>query len=309
LVGVAEQVAQVNIGVSGIGQNGTGETIGGQFYAAGGGAGNIGVSSTVPGLSSSGDWAGRFQGDVEITNDLWANGNLYPSDANLKENVTPMSGALAMIIQLEPSFYNYDTVDFEFLTLPSGPQAGLIAQDAALVIPGIVKHTVFPAQYDSNGTMINPASPYAGIDYARIVPYLIGAIQEQNDRIDLLEAQLATCCPLDGDVVPTLPEQGSGHGGVKAQVTSSVAAGQLRIQPNPMIDRTTITYNLESAGQVRLIVSTTSGKQLRVLEESQREAGSFTYEWNTTELASGVYNVMLLVDGAPLVQKAVKIER
>jgi hypothetical protein len=56
-------------------------------------------------------------------------------------------------------------------------------------------------------------------------------------------------------------------------------------------------------------VSTSAGKQLRVLEEEQRSAGTFTYEWDTTDLASGVYHVMLLVDGAPMVQKAVKIER
>jgi hypothetical protein len=37
--------------------------------------------------------------------------------------------------------------------------------------------------------------------------------------------------------------------------------------------------------------------------------GTFTYEWNTSDLASGVYNVMLLVDGAPMVQRAVKIEQ
>ena len=60
---------------------------------------------------------------------------------------------------------------------------------------------------------------------------------------------------------------------------------------------------------MRLIVSTAAGKQLSVLEEGMRDSGRYTYEWNTVSMTSGVYNVMLLVDGAPMVQKAIKIVR
>ncbi|MCC6541426.1 MAG: hypothetical protein IT225_04330, partial [Flavobacteriales bacterium] len=59
------------------------------------------------------------------------------------------------------------------------------------------------------------------------------------------------------------------------------------------------------------------GKELRVLQEAILEAGSYQYEWNTADLAPGVYYVTLLLDGQPVVKtslsrlsgKAVKVGR
>ncbi|WP_343390404.1 hypothetical protein [Candidatus Amarobacter glycogenicus] len=39
------------------------------------------------------------------------------------------------------------------------------------------------------------------------------------------------------------------------------------------------------------------------------ESGSYQYEWNTADLAAGIYYVTLLLDGQPVVKKAVKVNR
>ncbi|MBK7753003.1 MAG: hypothetical protein IPI41_10520 [Flavobacteriales bacterium] len=70
-----------------------------------------------------------------------------------------------------------------------------------------------------------------------------------------------------------------------------------------------IGYNLPKAGMVSLQVSDASGKSLFNLFEGQQMEGTQRYDWNTSFLAPGVYHVTLLVDGAPLVKKAVKVAR
>ena len=51
------------------------------------------------------------------------------------------------------------------------------------------------------------------------------------------------------------------------------------------------------------------GKELGVLHEATLEQGEYQYEWNTAALAPGMYYVTLLVDGKPVVKKAVKVAR
>jgi hypothetical protein len=63
------------------------------------------------------------------------------------------------------------------------------------------------------------------------------------------------------------------------------------------------------AGKVSLQVSTSDGKPMGTLREEQAEAGAFTYEWNTSRLASGTYFCTLMVDGAVVVKRAVKVAR
>ncbi|MBK9289956.1 MAG: T9SS type A sorting domain-containing protein, partial [Flavobacteriales bacterium] len=60
-------------------------------------------------------------------------------------------------------------------------------------------------------------------------------------------------------------------------------------------------------GRVRLEVTDNTGRVIEVLEEATRSTGSFTYEWNTQQLAAGTYFCTLYVNDEPLVKKAVKL--
>jgi hypothetical protein len=84
-------------------------------------------------------------------------------------------------------------------------------------------------------------------------------------------------------------------------------SNELKIQPNPFNDRTTIYYELEGRGRVQLMVNSSDGKSLRVLHEAQVDQGTYQFDWNTSDLAPGIYYITLLVDGQPAVKKAVKV--
>ncbi|MCB9163704.1 MAG: hypothetical protein H6592_04575 [Flavobacteriales bacterium] len=84
---------------------------------------------------------------------------------------------------------------------------------------------------------------------------------------------------------------------------------KLRIQPNPFNERTTVFYTLDRGGRTQLLANSSDGRDLRVLQEANLEAGSYQFEWNTAALAPGMYYVTLLLDGQPVVKRAVKVDR
>lgn len=84
---------------------------------------------------------------------------------------------------------------------------------------------------------------------------------------------------------------------------------RLLVVPNPVADLTTLEYYVPQAGKVSLQVSTSDGKPLATLREEQAEPGAYSYAWNTTKLAAGTYLCTYLLDGAVVVQRAVKVAR
>lgn len=69
--------------------------------------------------------------------------------------------------------------------------------------------------------------------------------------------------------------------------------------PNPFNAITTIRYDLPVASHVRLIVYDLSGREITLLEDGWRQAGSHSYSWNTQttgnpDLSSGLYVVRLI---------------
>lgn len=114
-----------------------------------------------------------------------------------------------------------------------------------------------------------------------------------------MEEALAVCCarqPLPG-LMPN--DEGPSEG---------KAERLLRIDPNPFTDRTIIRYTLERGGRMLLLVNSSDGKQLRVLQEGVQEAGEYQQEWHTSHLAPGIYYITLMLDGEPLVKRVVKVQ-
>jgi hypothetical protein len=82
------------------------------------------------------------------------------------------------------------------------------------------------------------------VNYEGIIPYLVGAIQEQNSRIDQLQAQLAQCCST-GATDSRSMQQGVGS-------SSTGLETDLRIIPNPVAANTQLRYTVGTPGRVRL---------------------------------------------------------
>ncbi len=97
------------------------------------------------------------------------------SDYRLKENIQPMTGALAKVSELKPCTYKWkvDGSDGE----------GFIAHELAEVVPQCVSGEKDAVDADGN-------PQYQGIDTSFLVATLTAAIQEQQAIIDSLKARL-----------------------------------------------------------------------------------------------------------------------
>lgn len=298
-------------GVHGYGANGSTASYGVYGQAITGGSnGAFSIYGTSPGNGAT-DWSGYFAGRVQIQGDLWHGTTQIWSDAGLKTEVEELDNADERLAALTPRTYRYTSVAQERMVLPGGEQLGFVAQEVEQVLPELVSSTVIPAQLDSLGNEVYPELQIKGVNYVGLIPLLVAGYQEQRTTIADLQEQmaglqqaLASCCT-----------QGMGGGDQRMQLHEGDAKSllgderALLIQPNPFSTATTVRYTLEKSGRMQLLANSSDGKELRVLQEGAMEPGQYSYEWHTASLAPGVYYVTLLLDGEPLVKKAVKLER
>ncbi len=123
------------------------------------------------------------------------------SDYRLKENIAPMTGALAKVAQLKPVTYKWK-VDGE-------EGQGFIAHELQEVVPDCVtgakdatqeqEYEVTPAVKDEEGNITTPAvmgtrtvPVYQGIDTSFLVATLTAAIQELKAVVDAQATRIAT---------------------------------------------------------------------------------------------------------------------
>ena len=101
------------------------------------------------------------------------------SDRRLKENITPTSYGLSDLMKIP-------VTDFNFITSPAFRTPGFIAQDL---------YKVYPFAVTTNGDEgVDPISADATmgwqVDYSRITPLLVSAIQELKAIIDTQAARI-----------------------------------------------------------------------------------------------------------------------
>lgn len=230
-------------------------------------------------------------------------GTWISSDENLKENVTDLSNALGVIDQLSPKSYDYLVEEYPQLGLPTGQQYGFMAQDLEQAIPEAVKDITFQATLDSAGQVLYPALSTKIVNTDAVIPFLVAAIKEQQQQIAAMQAQLDQCCATNPGLAP------EGNGTKKhAPATGELQEQRLLVVPNPVAELTTLEYYVPTAGRVVLQVATLDGKSMVTLREEMAEAGAYSYTWNTGKLAAGTYFCTYLLDGAVVVQRAVKVK-
>lgn len=121
-----------------------------------------------------------INGGALINDSLSVTGNIYASqdviafsssDARLKNNQTLITGSLQKILTLDPVEFNWsDTQD-----VYSGRDIGLLAQQVKDIAPEIVTER-------SDG--------YLAMKYEKMVPLLVGAIQDQQKIINEMRAEI-----------------------------------------------------------------------------------------------------------------------
>jgi hypothetical protein len=118
---------------------------------------------------------------LQVNSQIWAtNATIATSDARLKENIAPISNALATVNKIQAvafgfkqgTQYNFDTAR----------QTGFIAQDLQTALE----------QTDYKDSIVKECGQYLGVAYEKLVPVLVAAIQEQQQIINDLKARIET---------------------------------------------------------------------------------------------------------------------
>lgn len=141
-------------------------------------------------------------GDVEVNGNISYTGNLtQTSDINLKENIKPISSGLDVILELEPLSYNYKWSNNGVgMTLSKNLHYGLIAQDVEEILPALVQKNIHRYQIQENNpdtmtpdgseNLVTKEFEYKSLNYTELIPFLIKAVQEQQEMINAQQKEL-----------------------------------------------------------------------------------------------------------------------
>ena len=163
--------------IPGAGSATTGSAFGSSGYVA---VQRSGATPCFFGRSNDGEimalYSGTTQrGIVSISGATTTYGSV--SDYRLKENITPLTGALSKVMAFKPSTFN-------FKEFPNQQVNGFIAHEVAEVEPIAVT-----GEKDGVGEDNKPI--YQSVDPAKLVPILTAAIQEQQAIIESLTARIS----------------------------------------------------------------------------------------------------------------------
>jgi hypothetical protein len=154
------------------------------------GAGQFAGSINNTDTGSSSQVCFQFQrnsttvGSITTTNSA----TLYntSSDERVKVDFKPISNAMALVGRI--SVY-----DHAWLVDPKHRSFGVKAQEVAQILP----HIVFPTDDGVARKAADPDFQPWGVDYSKVVPLLIAALQETNARINALEIKLGMSTQVD----------------------------------------------------------------------------------------------------------------
>lgn len=262
------------------------------------------VSSQNPNFSasSSSNFAGYFDGNVEITGQLTINGVVVPpSDLNLKTNIDSMGSVKNILTLLKPKEFYYDTTRF-FLAHNNKKQYGFIAQEVETVLPELVSNYSVADRVDTLGNVIAAGGTYKNLNYNALLAFLVRGMQEQQKTIDSL---------VNGNQQQNRAP-GSNHGNEDAQEIKESAQKNItksnitlsdadalvldQNQPNPFNESTLIKFNVpQKYAYAQLIFTTEDGRIIKTVDVSKKGRNELTVYAN--DLSSGIYHYTLVVDG------------
>jgi len=114
-------------------------------------------------------------GSFKVNGRVYSYGTKKWSDVRLKESIEPINHALDKIHAMRGVSYLWKDEELTDITAHGKRHLGLLAQEVERVCPEVVSDDKLDGK------------PTKTIDYTQIVPVLVEAIKEQQDRIDALE--------------------------------------------------------------------------------------------------------------------------
>ena len=110
---------------------------------------------------------------LDVRGTIGNNTTLYHSDIRWKTDIKPIKYGINELMKLNSISYFWKANAYPEMGFDKGPQFGFIAQEFEKVIPELVRT-------DKDG--------YKSIDYVKLTPILVVAIQEQQKQIEELKA-------------------------------------------------------------------------------------------------------------------------
>ena len=130
--------------------------------------GNVIISGKSLSVTTSGTGTlSTTAGEIHAGGDIVA---FSTSDARLKANPTPIKGALAKLDSINGITFDWKE-GYSDIHSRSGHDVGVLAQEVEAVLPEVVT---------------TRDSGYKAVNYEKIVPLLIEAIKELNQKVDEL---------------------------------------------------------------------------------------------------------------------------
>jgi hypothetical protein len=159
---------------------------------------------TFENITSFNAGKGDLRGSWDLNGVFISVGPHTGSDIRLKKNVVPLTAedCLTKVLKFRP--VEFDWIDAYLAKNRNQHEVGLIAQEVREVLPEVVIESANPVEImGEDGLPLTPeGEQYLEIDYGKIAPILIGAIQQQQSQIEDLKktvqelsTKLAQCCP------------------------------------------------------------------------------------------------------------------
>ena len=286
-------------GVAGGGSSGWNfGVVGGLIQSTGNGAGIFGTTLQHTGVQIPGRYAGYFNGEVYVENNITAASFISPSDIRLKQNIesvketTRTGSTLENVLNMNVIKYNYidfhkpaksdtATVDLTDPTqdITADTHYGLSAQELQNIYPDLVK---------------KGQDGYYGINYVELVPILIRSIQELKQQLDEVKESKT-----DETAKARVSNNGFDEDETEdlsdATTIPASTASLAQNTPNPFTERTTIRFTLpEDTKNASICIFDMSGKMLKQVPVDA-SMQSITIEGY--ELQAGMYIYSLVVNG------------
>lgn len=291
-------VNATNTGIS-VGVNTAANINYGGYFAAAGANSNYGVFGQAPqsGGTNGPNYAGYFDGDLVYTGSFG-----MASDVNLKTNIDTLPSAINIINQLKPKQFNFNQSAYPSMSLSSGLQYGLIAQDVETVLPNIVNNNTHPAKLDSVGNVVIPAVNFKSVEYEQLIPFLIKGMQQQQEQlkkqdslITALSNMINACCSNNTTKTTNNSAQNSLNQ-MDIELSDKDVIVLNQNVPNPFAEQTTITYNVPSSvSKAQIIFFNNLGQVIQTVDIKTRGKGKINVF--ASDLSSGLYNYSLVADG------------
>ncbi len=184
------------------------------------------------------------------------------------------------MMKIKPKQFSYKKV--KGLNFPDGTQTGFIAQEIKVIIPGIVNENGLPLPNLTNAPdsveTQNIFEKYLTVDYTALIPYIVRAIQDQQEIIQQQSSLIKTLIEKDSTTTIT-------------NASTNDIPQIIKLFPNPAQNQ--LDIECFTNGQIGTI--NMYNKDGKVYKSFTIESKSSTISLESFE--NGLYIVTLLVNG------------